>query len=136
EHATSRGLSFFSTPFDNDAVDSLAAIGVPAMKIASFEIVDLPLIRRAASAGVPMILSTGMATYGEIDDALAAVREAGNRDVALLRCASVYPAAPEIMNVRAMATMREAFGVPVGLSDHTSGIAVATGAAALGAELI
>ena len=91
------------------------------MKIASFEMVDLPLIRHAAAAGVPVIVSTGMATYGEIEDALGAVTEAGNREVALLRCASVYPAPPEIMNLRAMATMSAAFGVPVGLSDHTRG---------------
>lgn len=136
DHARGRGIAFFSTPFDDDAVDGLAAIGVPAMKIASFELVDLPLIRKTASVGVPVILSTGMATYGEVEDALVAVAEAGNSEVALLRCASVYPAAAEIMNLRAMATMRNAFGVPVGLSDHTTGISVPIGAAALGAELI
>lgn len=136
EHAAERGIHFFSSPFDREAVDSLRELGVPAMKIASFEIVDLPLIRHAAAAGVPLILSTGMATYGEIEDALGAVAQAGNREVALLRCASVYPAPPEIMNLRAMATMRSAFGVPVGLSDHTRGIAVPTGAAALGVELV
>jgi N,N'-diacetyllegionaminate synthase len=136
ERARSRGIAFFSTPFDNEAVDSLAGIGVPAMKIASFELVDLPLIRKAASVGVPIILSTGMATYGEIEDGLGAVHEAGNDRVALLRCASVYPAEPGIMNLRAMATMLAAFGVPVGLSDHTTGIAVPIGAAALGAGLI
>jgi sialic acid synthase SpsE len=136
QHATDRGIAFFSSPFDDDAVDGLAALGVPAMKIASFELVDLPLIRKAASAGVPIILSTGMAVYGEIEDALAAVAETGNDSVALLRCASLYPAPPEIMNLRAMATMRDAFGVPVGLSDHSQGIAIAGGAAALGMELI
>jgi N,N'-diacetyllegionaminate synthase len=136
EHARSRSIAFFSTPFDHDAVDSLAAVGVPAMKIASFELVDLPLIRKAASVGVPVILSAGMATYGEIEDALGAVAETGNREVAILRCASLYPAPPAIMNLRAMATLRGAFGVPVGLSDHTTGIAVPTAAAALGAELI
>jgi N,N'-diacetyllegionaminate synthase len=136
EHARLRGIAFFSTPFDDDAVDSLAELGVPAMKVASFELVDLELIRKAASVGVPVVLSAGMATYGEIEDALGAVRDAGNDRVALLRCASVYPADPEIMNLRAMATMRTAFGVPVGLSDHTTGIAVPIGAAALGAELI
>jgi N,N'-diacetyllegionaminate synthase len=136
DYARSRAVAFFSAPFDHDAVDSLAAIGVPAMKIASFELVDLPLIRAAASVGVPIILSTGMATYGEVEDALGAVRESANRQVALLRCASVYPAAADIMNLRAMATMREAFGVPVGLSDHTTGISVPIGAAALGAQLI
>ena len=136
EYARSRGLAFFSTPFDDDAVDSLAAVGVPAMKIASFEIVDLPLIRKASAVGVPIILSTGMATYGEIEDALDAVRQTGNPEVALLRCASVYPAPPEIMNLRAMKTMQHAFGVPVGLSDHTTGISIPTAAAALGAEVI
>jgi sialic acid synthase SpsE len=136
EHAAARGVAFFSSPFDAEAVQSLAEIGVPAMKIASFEIVDLPLIRLAASVGVPIIVSTGMATYGEIEDALGAVKDGGNRDVALLRCASVYPAPAEIMNLRAMATMREAFGVPVGLSDHTTGISVASAAVALGAELV
>lgn len=136
DHARARGIEFFSSPFDAEAVDSLRELGVPAMKIASFEIVDLPLIRHAAGAGVPVIISTGMATYGEVEDALGAVADAGNGEVALLRCASVYPSPPEIMNLRAMATMREAFGVPVGLSDHTTGTSVAAGAAALGAELI
>jgi N,N'-diacetyllegionaminate synthase len=136
EYARSRAIAFFSTPFDRDAVDSLAAVGVPAMKIASFELVDLPLIRHAASVGVPVILSAGMATYGEIEDALGAMSEADNSEVAILHCASLYPAPPEIMNLRAMATLRSAFGVPVGLSDHTTGIAVPTAAAGLGAELI
>jgi N,N'-diacetyllegionaminate synthase len=135
-HARSRQIAFFSSPFDRDAVDGLAALGVPAMKIASFELVDLQLIRHAAAAGVPVILSTGMATYGEIEDAMSAVRSAGNDQVALLRCASLYPSPPEIMNLRAMATMREAFGVPVGLSDHTTGVSIPAAAAALGAELI
>jgi N,N'-diacetyllegionaminate synthase len=136
DHAAARGIHFFSSPFDRDAVDSLRELGAPAMKIASFEIVDLPLIRHAAAAGVPVVVSTGMATYGEIEDALGAVAAAGNREIALLRCASVYPAPAEIMNLRAMRTMEAAFGVPVGLSDHTQGIAVAVGAAALGAELL
>jgi N,N'-diacetyllegionaminate synthase len=134
--AAERGIHFFSSPFDRSAVDGLRELGVPAMKIASFEMVDLPLIRYAAAAGVPMIVSTGMAVLGEVEDALRAVAEAGNREVALLRCASVYPAPPEIMNLRAMATLSTAFGVPVGLSDHTEGVAVAVGAAALGAELV
>ena len=135
-YAEERGLAFFATPFDAEAVESLAAVGVPAMKIASFELVDLPLIEAAASVGVPMILSTGMATYGEIEEALTAVEAAGNREVALLRCASLYPAPAEVMNLHAMATMRDAFGIPVGLSDHTTGFAVAAGAAALGAEFL
>jgi N,N'-diacetyllegionaminate synthase len=136
EHARDRGIHFFSSPFDHEAVDQLAELGVPVMKIASFEIVDLPLVRKAASVGVPIIVSTGMAVYGEIEDALGAVAQAGNDQVALLRCASLYPAPPQIMNLNAMATLRSAFGVPVGLSDHTEGIAVPTGAAGLGMDLL
>lgn len=134
-HATSHGIHFFSTPFDHDAVDSLAKLGVGVLKIASFELVALQLISKAASVGVPLILSTGMATYGEVEDALGAVAETGNRSVALLRCASLYPAPAQIMNLRAMATMRQAFGVPVGLSDHTAGVAMAAAAAALEANV-
>lgn len=136
EHAVSRGIHFFSSPFDRAAVDELAAIAVPAMKIASFELVDLPLIRHAAATRIPLILSTGMATYGEVEDALDAAADEGATEVALLRCASVYPSPPEIMNLRAMATLRDAFGVPAGLSDHTTGISVACGGAALGMDLL
>jgi sialic acid synthase SpsE len=136
KYAKARGIAFFSTPFDFDAVDGLVALGAPAMKIASFELVDLPLIRHAAGAGVPLILSTGMATYGEVEEALAAAREGGATEVALLRTASLYPAPPEIANLRAMQTLRTAFGLPVGLSDHSEGIAVGIGGAALGMELI
>jgi sialic acid synthase SpsE len=136
EHAAARGIAFFSSPFDRAAVDELAALGVPAMKIASFELVDVGLIEHTAATGIPIIISCGMATYGEVEDALAAVERGANRQVALLRCASLYPAPAQIMNLRAMATMRAAFGVPVGLSDHTAGIAVAAGAAALGMEIL
>jgi N,N'-diacetyllegionaminate synthase len=136
EHCASREVAFMATPFDESAVNELAAVGVPAFKIASFELVDVALISHAAEQGVPLILSCGMARYGEIEDALTAACEVGCSEVALLRCASLYPAPPTIMNLRAMATMRGAFGVPVGLSDHTEGIAVATGAAALGMELL
>lgn len=136
EHAATRGIHWFSSPFDHEAVDQLAALGVPAMKIASFELVDLPLIRRAAATGVPLILSCGMATYGEIEDALDAAYDAGATDIALLRCASVYPAPERVINLRAMATMRAAFGVPVGLSDHTTGVSVPCGAAALGMDVL
>lgn len=135
-HAARHGIPFFATPFDAEAVEELRAVGVPALKVASFELVDVELIARCAESGLPLILSTGMATYGEVEDALSAAAGAGARDVSLLRCASLYPAPPEIMNLRAMATMREAFGVPVGLSDHTEGIAVPTAAAALGMELL
>jgi len=136
EYARARDIAWFSTPFDDDAVDSLVEIGVPAIKIASFELVHLPLIRKAAESGLPLILSCGMATYGEIEDALDAVAQGGSERVALLRCASLYPSPPEIMNLRAMATMREAFGVPVGLSDHTTDITVPMGGAALGMEIL
>jgi N,N'-diacetyllegionaminate synthase len=135
-HARTRGIEFFATPFDTDAVEELHQAGVPAMKIASFELVDLELITAAAASGLPLILSCGMASYGEIEDALDAARRGGCSQLALLRCASLYPSPPEIMNLRAMGTMRAAFGVPVGLSDHTTGIAVALGARGLGMELL
>jgi N,N'-diacetyllegionaminate synthase len=134
--ARKRGILFFSSPFDYRAVDELEALGVPAFKIASFEIVDLPLIRYAASKGRPMILSTGLATYEDIQDAVEACRQAANQDLVLLQCASLYPAPPGRMNLQAMETMRRAFGVPVGLSDHTLGIHVAGAAVALGACVI
>ncbi len=135
-YARELGIAFFSSPFDRAAVDSLVAAGVPVMKIASFEIGDLGLIQYTAATGLPLIISCGMATYGEIEDALATVAQTGNRQVALLRCASVYPAAPEIINLRAIVTMRAAFGVPVGLSDHTLGTAVAPASIAFGAVLV
>ncbi len=135
-HARERGIQFFATPFDADAVTELQEAGVPAMKIASFELVDLELIAAAAATELPLILSCGMATYGEIDEALEAAARAGATQVALLRCASLYPSPPQIMNLRAMGTMRAAFGVPVGLSDHTTGIAVPLGARGMGMELL
>lgn len=136
EHAAARGIAFFATPFDADAVAELREVGVPAMKIASFELVDLGLIRQVAASGLPLILSTGMATYGEIEDAMGAAAEVGASEIALLRCASLYPSPAHIMNLRAMTTLRTAFGVPAGLSDHTLGIAVATGAAALRMDVL
>jgi sialic acid synthase SpsE len=136
EHARSRNIRFFATPFDVDAIKELREAGVPAMKIASFELVDLELIAAAAASELPLILSCGMASYGEIDDALDALVRGGGSRVALLRCASLYPAPAQIMNLRAMGTMRTAFGVPVGLSDHSEGIAVALGACGLGMDLL
>jgi N,N'-diacetyllegionaminate synthase len=135
-HARTRAIHFFATPFDEDAVRELSEAGVPALKIASFELVDLELIAQAAATGLPLILSCGMARYGEIEDALAAATRSGCSQAALLRCASLYPAPPQIMNLRAMATMRAAFGVPVGLSDHSTGLAVALGACGIGMELL
>lgn len=136
EEARKRGLLFMSTPFDHRAVDELDALAVPAFKIASFEIVDLPLVRHAASKGKPMIISTGLADYEDIADALATCAAVGNHQVVLLQCASLYPAPPERMNLRAMATMRQAFGTPVGLSDHSWGIHLPVAARALGACVI
>lgn len=136
EEARARGIDFFSSPFDHEAVLELDALDVPVLKIASFEIVDLPLIRKAASTGRPLILSTGMARLGEIEEALGAAREAGAPAVGLMQCTSVYPAPPERANLAAMDTMRAAFRVPVGLSDHTTGIAVPIAAAALGAAFV
>jgi N,N'-diacetyllegionaminate synthase len=135
-HAAGRGIPFLSSPFDVQAVDELAALDVPAYKIASFEIVDLSLIGYAAAKGRPMILSTGLASYEDVADAVAACAAAGNRDVILLQCASLYPAPPSRMNLRAMRTLRQAFAVPVGLSDHSLGIHIAAAAVALGACLI
>jgi sialic acid synthase SpsE len=136
EHARARGITFFAAPFDFEAVDELDAVGVPVFKIANYEMVDVHLIRRVAETGKPIILSVGMATYGEVEDALDAAVAGGATAVALLRCAARYPAPPEIMNLTSMATMRTAFGVPAGLSDHTEGIHVPLGAVGLGMELL
>jgi N-acetylneuraminate synthase len=129
-------LDLFSTPFDATAVDFLESMGVPAHKVASFEIVDLALIERIASTGKPMILSTGMATLAEIDEAVQTARGAGARAIALLKCNSAYPAPPEEMNLRTIPHLAQAFDVAVGLSDHTLGIAAAVAAVALGASII
>ncbi len=136
EHARAQGIEFLSSPFDRRAVDELDALDVAAFKIASFELVDLPLIEYTASKGRPIIFSTGMANLGEIEDALATARSSGTDRFCLLQCASMYPAPTHIMNLRSMATMRAAFDIPVGLSDHTLGIHIAPAAVALGAELI
>jgi len=134
--ANELGLALFSTPFDFSAVDFLEEMGVPAYKIASFEIVDIPLIRRIARTGKPIIMSTGMATLAEIDEAVQAIHDEGNNQLALLKCTSAYPAPPEEMNLRTIPHLAEAFGVPVGLSDHTLGITVPVTAVALGARII
>ena len=136
ERARELGMICFSTPFDKSAVDFLESLDVPAYKIASFEIVDLPLIRYIAEQGKPIILSTGMATLAEIDEAVRTIREAGNNQIALLKCTSAYPAPPEEMNLRTLPHLAGAFGVPVGLSDHTLGIATSVAAVALGACII
>ncbi|MHC4915118.1 MAG: N-acetylneuraminate synthase family protein [Planctomycetota bacterium] len=132
-HCRKRGVDFLSTPFDEAAVDQLAAVGVPAYKIASFEINHIPLIRRAARAGKPMILSTGMADLADIRLALEACRGAGNRKVILMHCAIGYPPRFEDINLRAMVTMQREFGLPTGYSDHSRGHVATVAAVALGA---
>lgn len=130
------GMVCFSTPFDETAVDFLETLDVPAYKIASFENVHLPLIRRVAATGKPMIISTGMATLAEIDDAVRAAREAGCRDLVLLKCTSTYPATPVNSNVLTIPHMRTLFGCEVGLSDHTMGVGASVAAVAHGATVI
>ena len=136
EIADEIGIDLFSTAFDPTAVDFLEEMGVPVHKVASFEIVDIPLIEKMASTGKPLIISTGMATLSEIEEAVQAARKAGTTEIALLKCTSAYPAPPEEMNLRTIPHLAEAFGVPVGLSDHTLGIAVPVAAVALGARIV
>ena len=134
--ANALGLTLFSSPFDASAVDFLEEMGVPAYKIASFELVDIPLVRRIAATGKPIIMSTGMATLGEIDEAVRTVRENGGRELVLLKCTSAYPAPLVEMNLRTIPHLAEAFGVPAGLSDHTMSHIVPVAAVTLGACLI
>ena len=130
------GLICFSTPFDESAVEFLEGLDAPAYKIASFENNHLPLIRKAASTGKPLILSTGMATTEELHEAVNAARDAGSGDLILLKCTSTYPASPENTNIITIPHMREFFGVQVGLSDHTAGVGIAIASVALGATMI
>ncbi|MFC7491563.1 MULTISPECIES: pseudaminic acid synthase [unclassified Knoellia] len=136
ELARELGILAFSSPFDPTAVEFLHDLDVPAYKIASSEIVDLPLIRHAASKGKPLIISTGMASVGEIAAALTAAHSTGNDQVMLLSCTVSYPADPAASNLRGIPVMREAFGVPVGLSDHTAGIGAAVASIAFGSCLV
>ncbi|OIO79746.1 MAG: pseudaminic acid synthase [Candidatus Omnitrophica bacterium CG_4_8_14_3_um_filter_43_15] len=130
------GIVFFSTAFDESSVDFLEKINVPFHKIASFELVDLPLIRYAAATKKPLILSTGMATVSEIKEAVAAARQGGAKQVILLKCVSSYPAKPEDMNLRTIPDMKKMFNCPVGLSDHTMGIAISVSAVPFGVQMI
>jgi len=130
------GMHCFSSAFDSTAVDFLEKMNLPAHKVASFELVDLPLIQKMARTRKPLIMSTGMATVEEIDEALQTARAAGATQIALLKCTSAYPAPPEEMNLRTIPEMARRFGVPVGLSDHTMGIAAPVAAVALGACII
>jgi N-acetylneuraminate synthase len=131
--AESRGLAWFASAFDPTSVELLEALAAPAYKIASFELVDIPLLERVAATGKPVIVSTGMATLEEIDEAVRAI---GPRRLSLLHCVSSYPARPEDMHLRAIPLLAERFGVPVGLSDHTLGPATAVAAVALGACIV
>ena len=135
ETATKVGLDFFSTPFDHTAVDFLEEIGMQFYKIASFELVDIPLIQYVASKGKPIIMSTGMGSLGEIEEAVNVIKEK-NCPLALLKCSSAYPAIPDSMNLKTIPNMKEVFQVPVGLSDHSMGGVAAITAVALGANMI
>ena len=130
------GMIGLSTPFDATAVDFLETLGVPCYKVASFENTDLPLVRKVAATGKPMIISTGLASVAELGETVLAAREAGARDLVLLKCTSAYPASPENSNLNTIPHMRELFGCHVGLSDHTMGIGAAVASTALGAVAI
>ena len=136
DRAQKLGMIAFSTPFDDTSVDFLEDLDVPCYKIASFENTDLPLIRRVASTGKPLIISTGMASEAELDDTVKAAREAGCKDLVLLKCTSTYPAAADNTNILTIPYMRELFGCEVGLSDHTMGVGVSLASVALGATVI
>ncbi len=134
--ANDLGMDLFSTPFDDSAVDFLEAMNVPAHKLASFELVDIALIQKMAKTGKPLIMSTGMATVEEIEEAVQAAKQAGATQIALLKCTSAYPATPDDMNLRTIPELARHFGVPAGLSDHTMGTEAAVAAVTLGACII
>ena len=136
ERANARGMMAFSTPFDETAVDFLETLSVPCYKVASFENTDLPLIRRIAATGKPMIISTGMATVSELELSVNAAREAGCKNLVLLKCTSTYPALPTNTNLQTIPHMRQLFGCDVGLSDHTMGVGASVAAVAFGACVI
>ncbi len=136
DYAIEKGIIFLSSPFDKESADLLETLGVPAYKIPSGEITNLPLLKHIASKQKPIILSTGMSTIDEIDEALKIIREEGVKEIVLLHCVSSYPAKPTDMNLKVMETLRSAFGLPVGLSDHTLGITIPIAAVVMGACVI
>jgi len=136
DRAKKHGMLAFSTPFDNTAVDFLEKLDTPCYKIASFENTDIPLIRYVAATGKPLIISTGMATFAELDETVGAARTSGCRDLVLLKCTSTYPSTPDDSNILTIPAMRKRYNCEVGLSDHTMGIGVAVAAVALGATVI
>ena len=136
DRARELGMVPFSTPFDGTSIDFLESLNVPCYKIASFENTDLPLIRKVAATGKPMIISTGMATLAELDEAVRAAREAGCKELVLLKCTSTYPASPENTNLLTIPHLKALFNCEVGLSDHTMGIGVSVASVALGASVI
>jgi N-acetylneuraminate synthase len=136
KRARELGIIAFSTPFDATSVDFLESLDVPCYKIASFENTDLPLIRKVAATGKPMIISTGMASIAELDETVRAARQAGCKDLVLLKCTSTYPATADNTNILTIPHMRELFGCEVGLSDHTMGVGVSVASVALGASVI
>ncbi len=136
KHARDLGMVPFSTPFDESAVDFLESLDVPCYKIASFENTDTALIRRVAATGKPLIISTGMASLSDLDDMVATARQAGCRDLILLKCTSTYPATPEDTNLLTIPHLRALFGCEVGLSDHTMGVGVSVASVSLGASVI
>jgi pseudaminic acid synthase len=130
------GMDFFSTPFDHSSINFLESLDVPAYKVASFEIVDIPLIEKIAQTGKPVILSTGMASLAEIEEAVNVIRNKGNDQIALLKCTSAYPALPEDMNLKTIPDMAKKFNIPVGISDHSLGTTIPITAVALGACIV
>ena len=136
DRAKKHNMLAFSTPFDRTAVDFLEGLSVPCYKIASFENTDLPLIRYVAATGKPMIISTGMATFAELDETVDAARSAGCKDLVLLKCTSTYPSTPDDSNILTIPEMRSRYGCEIGISDHTMGIGVSVAAVALGATVV
>lgn len=136
KRAAEHGVVCFSTPFDQTAIDFLEDLDVPCYKIASFENVDIPLIEAVASTGKPVIISTGIATFDEVDEAVEAARRGGCKDLVLLKCTSAYPASPDDMDLNTIAAMRERYGCEIGLSDHTLGLGASLASVALGATVI